>query len=79
MITDNLRSEVDTMCSFSLGIKEEYLNKGKIEGKIETFANCTINLMNSMHITLEQAMDRLGISEDIKPLVLEEIAKLTKE
>lgn len=67
------------MCNFSLGIKEENLNKGriegKLEGKIETLVNCAINLMNSMHITVDKAMDMLGISEDMKPLVLEEIHK----
>lgn len=53
----------ETMC--------EAVEKYGDERALEATANAVKNLMESMNITLEQAMDALKVSEDNKPFVIE--------
>lgn len=47
------------MCNLSKGVREEGIQLGRQETRIESIAN----LMRSMKLTCEQSMTALGISE----------------
>lgn len=73
----------DKMCNLSEGIRKEAKEEGKLEGKLEGKAEerflsavvYTKKLMVKNHINVMEAIDILGIPDDIRQAVINEIEK----
>ena len=74
--------EVEDMCNLSQGIRNEAraegLAKGRAEGLTEGAMKERIlnvkNLMLSLSIDVDKALDLLNISEDLRPTVKEKLS-----
>ncbi len=62
-MTRELESEVAIMCNLSQGIEEKGIAKGIEKGTETTTLQAIKNLMETLHLTSEQAMDALKISQ----------------
>ena len=47
------------MCDLGLMLKDEYLNEGRVEEKM----NSILSIMRKLHYSLKQAMDFLDVDE----------------
>lgn len=73
-MTRNTDKEVETMCNLSRGFVEEGLAIGKREERIHNTILNVKNLMETMHICVDKALELLKISEDLCPIVKEELS-----
>ncbi len=66
-----LEKEVSTMCDLSEGVERRGIAKGKVEGRVEGRVEVGQEsldaLMDTAHVTLEQAMDLLRVPADDRP------------
>ncbi len=82
LMTKELAKEVEDMCNLSQGIRNEAraegLAKGRAEGLTEGEMKERIlnvkNLMLSLSIDVDKALDLLNISEDLRPTVKEKLS-----
>lgn len=82
LMTRMIAEEVEGMCNFSQGIMNEGLAKGfakgRLEGKTEGEMNTTVlnvqNLMESLNMDIDKALDILKISDDLRPIVKEKLS-----
>lgn len=58
-MTKKLEGEVAEMCNLSEGIEQRGIQKGRVEGQLESIQN----LMKNLKLSMEQAMTALGIPE----------------
>ena len=67
-MTETLERSLAEMCNLSKGVEEKGVAKGRAEGcaegRIETTLSFIQNLMDSMGLSLEQAVSALKISEE---------------
>lgn len=61
-ITNNIRQGVDSMCNYSDLVEAKGIKKGAVEATVKNI----ISLMNSLNLTLDKALDTLGVPEDIR-------------
>ncbi len=70
------------MCNLSQGIREEARKEGLIAGRAEgqmkerihnTILNVK-NLMKSLNLDVDKALEALNISEDLRPIVKERLS-----
>ena len=72
--------ELSNMCSLAEGIERNAMQKGKLEGKIETSTSTVTNLIQKTKMSLEEAIYNLGIEDSIKDEVIKQVKlKLCKE
>lgn len=78
LMTRKIAEEVDTMCNLSQGIMNEGLAKGRAEGLAEGEMKERIllvkNLMESLNMDIDNALDALKISDDLRPIVKEKLS-----
>ena len=74
-MTETLEKEVYAMCNLSEGVEARGIAKGRVEGRMEGrmegraegILSALQNLMESMNLTIDQAMNALMISEADRP------------
>ena len=59
LLDEELESEVSKMCDLGLMLKDEYLNEGRVEEKM----NSILSIMESFHVSFNQAMASLKITD----------------
>ena len=70
-MTQTLESEVSVMCNLSKGVWEKGMTKGMTDGLLSSIQN----LMETMKLTVEQAMDALKIPEADRQKYIELLGK----
>lgn len=65
-ITNNIRQGVDSMCNYSDLVEAKGIKKGVEQGRIEATVKNIESLMHSLNLTLDKALDTLGVPEDIR-------------
>jgi len=63
-MTQKLESEVSVMCNLSKGVLEKGIEKGIGKGRIEQVLSDLRNIMETLNLTMEQAMAALKVPED---------------
>ena len=70
-MTETMEEEVRTMCSLGQGIAERNFNKGIevgiAEGEMKTLLKDLRNLMESLNLSITQAMNALKIPDEERP------------
>ena len=66
-MTQTMEREVSVMCNLSKGVMEEGLAKGRAEGVAENTLVSIKNLMETLGLTIEQAMAALKVPEIDRP------------
>lgn len=78
-MTKDLESEVSLMCNLSKGVEEKGILKGRqeglLEGRQEELLNSIRNIMDTLKLTLNQAMDALKVPEADRKKYEKEINK----
>lgn len=54
------------MCNYSDLVEANGIKKGVEQGRIEATVKNIVNLMSSLNLTLDKALDALGVPEDIR-------------
>ena len=62
-MTQAMEKEVSVMCNLSKGVMEKGIAKGRAEGRAEGILTSLKSLMDTMGLTMEQAMTALKIPE----------------
>lgn len=65
-VTNNIRQGVDSMCNYSDLVEAKGIKKGVEQGRIEATVKSIVSLMRSLNLTLDKALDTLGVPEDIR-------------
>lgn len=65
-VTNNIRQGVDSMCNYSDLVEAKGIKKGVEQGRIEATVKNIESLMRSLNLTLDKALDTLGVPEDIR-------------
>lgn len=63
-MNEDMEMEVRQMCNLSKGVENRGIRKGIIQGREEEKLNSIRSLMKKLNLTLEQAMDALGVPKD---------------
>ena len=71
----NQEREGYNMCQAMDELREEFRAEGRAEGRAETSLACIQNLMETMQLSLEQAMNALRIPEDSRPRLKQLLCK----
>ena len=82
-MTQSLKRKVDVMCNLSKGVwekgmkagREAGMEAGRKEGAAQNMLNSIKNLMETLGLTIEQAMSALKVPEMDRPKYLEELNK----
>ena len=76
-MTQTLERTVDVMCNFSQGVwdkaMEAGMEAGRKEGAAQTMLNSIKNLMETLGLTIEQAMSALKVPDADRPKYLERL------
>lgn len=71
------------MCDLSEGVERRGIAKGKVEGRVEGRVEMGQEaleaLMDTAHVTLEQAMDLLRVSADERPRYRQRIGEKQRQ
>ena len=70
-MTQALERKVDVMCNFSQGVWEKGMEAGRKEGAAQNMLNSIKNLMETLGLTIEQAMSALKVPDADRPKYLE--------
>ena len=62
-MTQTLERKVDVMCNFSQGVWEKGMEAGRKEGAAQNMLNSIKNLMETLGLTIEQAMSALKVPD----------------
>ena len=65
-VTEKISREVDTVCNLSVGI----YNRGKEEGRVETLQNAVKNIMESLNMSMEEALKVLNVNREDRTLLM---------
>ncbi|HIY90486.1 MAG TPA: hypothetical protein H9970_05020, partial [Candidatus Merdibacter merdipullorum] len=60
-INDNIEKEMDHMCNLSKGVENRGIRKGIAQGHEEERLNSIKSLMETLNLTIDQAMQALKI------------------
>ncbi len=74
MMTRKIAEEVEGMCNLSQGIKNEGIAEGLAKGKTDNTILNVKNLMESLNIDVDKALDILKISDDLRDIVKEKLS-----
>ena len=78
LITEDIGKELEEMCNLSQSILDEGLAKGRIEGIAEGEMKERVlnvkNLMKSLNMDVDKALEILDISDDLRPIVKEKLS-----
>jgi len=85
-LTEEIKEEVEHMCNFSEGIRSRGLAegraKGRAEGKAEGILDLTLQhvtrLMQINDMSVEEVMDMLDVSQNLRPVITKTINKQKK-
>ena len=66
-MTQTMEREVSVMCNLSKGVMEKGMAKGRVEGVAENTLASIKNLMETLGLTIEQAMAALKVPEIDRP------------
>lgn len=70
-MTQTLERTVDVMCNLSKGVWEKGMEAGRKEGAAQTMLNSIKNLMETLGLTIDQAMSALKVPDADQPKYLE--------
>lgn len=73
-MTQSLERTVDDMCDLSKGVWEKGMEAGRKEGAAQTMLNSIKNVMETLGLTIEQAMSALKVPDADRPKYLELLA-----
>ena len=73
-VTNNIRQGVDSMCNYSDLVEAKGIKKGAIEATVKNI----VSLMRSLNLTLDNALDTLGVPEDIRSEVSKRVIAVLK-
>ena len=62
-ITEELEREVHNMCNLSQGIKRKGIEEGRSLGRQEGLTTAIMNCMKNLKLSVEEALNVVGISE----------------
>ena len=74
-ITEEMERTVTEMCNLSEGVENRGIAKGRAEGQAKGVMDSLHNLMDSMGLTIEQAMAALKVSEEDRQKYQELLSK----
>ena len=76
-VNDDTKKELSKMCNLSSGLKERAEAVGEARGKAigeeSTWVKSVRNLMNSMQLTAQQAIDAVAVPAELRQKVLEQL------
>jgi len=72
-LEDDTRRELKSMCNLSSGLKERAKIEGEAIGEEKTWVASVRNLMKSMKLTAQQAIDAIAVPVEFRQKVLEQV------
>ena len=74
-MNDNIEKEMDHMCNLSKGVENRGIRKGIAQGHEEERLNSIRSLMETLNLTLDQAMQALKIPDSEREKYLQMFAQ----
>ena len=72
-VQDDTRRGLEDMCNLSSGLKERARAEGEARGTEKTWVASVRNLMKSMKLTAQQAVEAVAVPMELRAKVLEQL------